>query len=181
MVDVDALRSERSVHLAEVEGADVPLKRTAGSLGFGERPGELPSPGGWSRIAWAAGDQVGALAADAGSGSELGKLTGVAAVERERAQQIRELHGGRLAGPELVRVSVDETGTDQQQLVPGPRRATQGQYRMGVRCGVSEVQGAMSCAAQGGVGCQWSMSPSVRADCKAWPPGMFVRRVYDQH
>lgn len=85
MVDFYAVRSERSVHLAEVEGADVPLRRAAGSLGFGDRPGELPAPGGWSRIAWAAGDQVGALAADAGSGSELGKLMGGAAVERERS------------------------------------------------------------------------------------------------
>lgn len=116
---------------------------------FGDLSGELTASGGWPRIAWAAGDQVGALAADAGSGSELRKLMGGAKVQRERAKQLRELPGRCLVGPELAPVTVDEARTDQQQLVPGPRRATHGQYRMRVRCGVSEVKGATSRAAQG--------------------------------
>lgn len=116
---------------------------------FSDLSGEVSASGSWSRIAWAAGDQVGALAADARSGSELRKIMCGAKVERERAQQLRELHGGRLVGPQLAPVVVDEARADQQQLIPGPCRATHGQYRMGVRCGVSEVQGALSRAAQG--------------------------------
>ncbi|QHY95696.1 hypothetical protein SSPS47_11260 [Streptomyces sp. S4.7] len=144
-------------NLDQCTGADPCLKRTcclhhlcfACAESFGDLSGELAASGRWSRIAWAAGDQGGALAADAGSGSELRKLMGGAKVQRERAQQLGKLPGRRLVGPELAPVTVDEARTDQQQLIPGPCRATHGQYRMRVRCGVSEVKGATSRAAQG--------------------------------
>lgn len=112
-----------------------------GDEGLGDEPGELATSGGRAVVVGAACDQVGALAAHTGRRTELWEISGGGVVKRESAQQLSQLVRGLLVDPELAPVVADEMGADEQQLIPGPCRASHGQYRMSVRRGSCDVQG----------------------------------------
>lgn len=101
--------------------------------------GQMAASGGGAGVVAAACDQVRALATDAGGRPEFGHVACHVPVEGQRAEKLGKIVCGLLVRPELSPVVAYDTRADQQQLIPGPVRATHGQYRMRVRRGARGV------------------------------------------
>lgn len=115
--------------------------------------------------------EVSGLAADAARRPKAGKSEFVRAVDRERAEQLRQLLNLPVVGPQLPPTVLHNQRSGQYELVLGPRRYPHEQYRMSVRRNGGCVQRTAGRTANlVRSRCQWGLSPSVMVDCKMCLP-----------